>query len=240
VQAKPEPAPAPTPKPEPKPIPRPAPAPKPEPPKPEPEPAYAPEFRLSAGGGAFFAGDFGGGVDWDNGEAMAMPYYGGGVHIFFDVTYAEIFAGYYMGGGKWQSNSTDKGLPDVSRACLNIGVFAKYPFGEGSVRFFPLLGVDYEAAVSGKIKPDGGTERKFDGTGEFPAKAGDLSALWFKFGGGIDFDITESAYLRAELLYGLRTGNTFEKNSADYEQGVGGKPRLGNGLTVKAGAGVNF
>jgi len=207
-----------------------------------PASAPKPKTGMSFGAGVFFAGDFGGGVVWGNDEVMAMPYSGGGAYLFFDAVYTEAFAGVSVGGGKWESNNVaDKNrLPDMSRVCLNFGVFAKYPFDVGGVKLFPLLGIDYEASVSGKVTAANGTEYPFDGTGGFPVKAGELSALWVKFGGGVDVGLSDVVYLRAELLYGLRTANTFEQNSTTYRNDADGKPRQGNGLTVKAGAGVNF
>jgi hypothetical protein len=68
--------------------------------------AAAPESAMqrfikntSVGGGAFFAGGFGGGLEWGNGEHVSMPYYGGGAYQFLDFVYAELFAGYSTGGG---------------------------------------------------------------------------------------------------------------------------------------------
>jgi len=212
--------------------------------KPEPKPKT--EIRLSAGGGAFFAGDFGGGVQWPSGKQVAMPYLGGGAYIFFDAKLAEVFAGYSMGGGKWESKAApDKNnLPDMERAYVNIGVFAKYPFDAGGVRLFPLLGIDYEASVSGKLKYTGGDEYPLDGTGVYP-EAGTLSALWFKFGGGVDVGLGDKTYLRAELLYGFRTASAFEKDcvvlyDTEFASTEDAQARQGSGLTLKVGVGVKF
>jgi len=196
------------------------------------------KIRLSIGAGGFFASDFGGGLVWPSGDRVAMPYYGGGAYLFLDAIYAEIFAGLSGGGGKWASaHATDKNeLADMPRSYLNFGVFAKYPVTVWNVKMFPLLGVDYESSLSGRIEfADGyGWSRSVD--------ANSLSALWVKFGGGVDCDLGKSVYLRSELLYGLRTPNRFEKDYIDEEknQGVDAKTGLGHGLTFKAGVGVKF
>lgn len=194
-------------------------------------------IKMSAGGGALFAAGVGGGITWRDGEAVAMPYSGGGAYLFFEAGYAEIFAGYSMGGGKWKSAAaSDKGaLPDVRRSYMNIGVLTKYPVAAGSVKLFPLLGIDYEAVVSGEFKYANGDGY---GVGDRPA-ASNLSAFWVKLGGGVDFNISESVYLRAQLLYGLRMPNNLEKEGADFNN-YNGKAITGQGFTVRTGVGVDF
>jgi hypothetical protein len=73
-------------------------------PKPKRKTLEGPPMKLSAGGGAFLASDASGGIQWPyNDLLVAMPYTGFGVFIFFDVIYAEAFAGYSGGGGKWKA-----------------------------------------------------------------------------------------------------------------------------------------
>ena len=104
------------------------------------------------------------------------------------------------------------------------------------------MGIDYEVSVSGKLKYSNGAEYAFDGasdgSGGTRPKSGDLSALWFKFGGGLDLDLNQSLYLRFGLLYGIRTANTLEKDGANTSLNAG--TRLGHGLTFRAGAGFRL
>jgi hypothetical protein len=202
--------------------------------KPAPKPIEWPPMKLSAGGGAFFANDFGGGLNWSDGVQVTMPYIGGGAYLFFDATYAVASATFSGGGGKWESGNvaaTDTTiLPEMSRMLFNIGVLAKYPFTVGSIKLFPLLGIDYETALSAELNTNGY---------KYPFDASDLNALWFKFGGGIDAALGEKMYIRAELLYGLRGTNKFE----DREKGKdkhGAEIESAGGVTVRVGVGINL
>ena len=189
----------------------------------------------SIGVGGFLTSDLGGGLEYGNGEQVRMPYYGGGGYLFIDIAYAEVFAGYSTGGGKWKSADAGKpdSLPDMRRSYINIGVFAKYPFEIGNVKLFPLLGIDYEASVSGERVYGWGTVAMEEAT----------SALWFKAGGGADLGLGDRMYLRAELLYGVRTANEFEnvwKDKGAKRTGLMVNAKLGHGGSVKVGAGFRF
>jgi hypothetical protein len=190
------------------------------------------KMSFSVGGGAFFAADLGGGLEWSNGEKLAMPCYGAGVYLFFDATYAEAIAGFSTGGGKWESPASQmpENLPDMPRSYVNIGVFAKYPFGAENAKFFPLIGIDYDASISGKLVYSNGDESPLD----YPT-----SAAWLKVGAGADFTLGNSAYVRVELLYGWRTANEYE-NSMENIIADDVKTRQGNGPDLKAGFGVKF
>jgi hypothetical protein len=208
-------------------------------PEPKSEPEESPSTKLSVGGGAFFANDFGGGLNWSGGVQVTIPYSGGGAYLFFDATYVEAFVSFSGGGGKWESNNVSISdttiLPDMSRSYMNIGVFAKYPVAVGSIKMFPILGIDYEMALSVKLNANG-YEYPFDGIDKHPF-ASDINALWFKFGGGVDAALSKKLYLRAEMLYGLRGTNTFED---DKSIDNGAKIKSAGGLTVRVGMGINL
>jgi hypothetical protein len=207
-----------------------------------------PPIKHSAGGGALFAGGFGGGLKFGNGEQTAMPYSCGGIYFFFDATYVEAFAGFATGGGKWESAdaSTDNTLPDMSRTYINIGAFIKYPLTIRNITLFPLLGVDSERSISGKLKYANGNEYPFDGApdpndGNNPRHGADaLSAFWFKIGGGLDAGLNQNLYFRAEMLHGIRPANGFEEDEAAAESTKNAETRPASGLTLKAGVGIRF
>jgi len=231
---KPVPAPAPAPKPAPKPVPAPSPAPKPAP-APKSEPEESAGIRFSAGAGGFYASDFGGGVKNGGSAAFSMPYNGVGVYLFFDAAYLEVFGGYSGGSGPWVSGPGVDPAVDMRRTYLSGGIFAKYPIDVGLARLFPIVGIDYEASMSFDISGPGGRAYDF-GAGD--AHAGVVSALWFKFGGGVDFDVTERVYIRAELLYGVRTANKLENDIAGRDSDR--EANLGHGVTFRVGGGVRF
>jgi hypothetical protein len=196
-------------------------------------------FGVSAGVGGLIGGDFGGGLESSGGTMkIEMPYFGGGGFAFLDATYAELSLGISGGGGKIKMTMEGGGQSytsetDWSITNFNIGLLGKYPIAI-SDRFtlFPLLGIDILAALSAKDE-DGND--LLDSMGDY--KTGDLTALWFKFGGGADFSITEKFYARLGLLYGLRLPNKVEKDMADD---LDGKTLLGHGLSVKLAVGYRF
>jgi hypothetical protein len=128
----------------------------------------------------------------------------------------------------------------MSRSLLNFSLYAKYPnIGLGkNMNLYPILSLDYELAISGKLEYADGRKYVFDDRNEDGKNAGALGALWVKIGGGIDYYVTTIAYIRAELLYGMRMTNDYEQWCVD-ELGAE-KTRLGHGLTIKAGAGFKL
>jgi hypothetical protein len=64
----------------------------------------------------------------------------------------------------------------------------KYPIAVGNrSAVFPLLGVDFKIVLSQEPSIDGGNP------------IGTLSNVWFKWGWGVDFGLTERIYLRHEI-----------------------------------------
>jgi uncharacterized repeat protein (TIGR02543 family) len=207
-------------------------------------PPPKPKNRVSIVAGVLFSSDFGGGFTLNTGE-LSMPSYAGGVELSFDVAYAAISFSYHQGGGRWTSsnNISPHELPYMDKKAVTIGVSAKYPnlikaglsiAGiDRSISLYPTLELGYELPVSGKLNYASQPEYVFDGHSESGYTANALRAVWIKFGGGLDLDISENTYLRAEAQYGARTSNYFETDNSE-------KTRLGHGLTVKAGVGFRM
>jgi len=207
---------------------------------PREEPPAAPQkgkVRVSIGTGGFYAGGFGGGIKWESGTRLAMPYSGGGWHAFFDAEYVEIVFAYFTGGGKWVSAAVkdESKLPDMRRSGVSFGALAKIPFGGESVRGFPLLGIEYD--MSG-----GNLTYESYNVNNRPLTDGDLSALWFKLGGGLDIALGQNAYLRSEFLFGLRLANKYENDAVSTEKTYDNSAdaALGSGLSAKLGVGYKF
>jgi len=194
-----------------------------------------PEFGLSAGAGGYFTSDFGGGVDisasgYGSLGSVKTPYIGGGGFLFFDGTFAELSAGFFAAGGNWKTS--DQSIEsDFFGLGIDISLLGKFPFEiNDQFSVFPLLGATYRIVVSAKAD------------GEKVDDPMDLSAIWFKAGGGLDFSFTDNFFLRGELLYGIRLKNKFESDLIDLAAGSQAtvKALLGHGLEVKIGVGYRF
>jgi hypothetical protein len=205
-----------------------------------------PEFKLSAGAGGYFTNDFGGGYEASGGGytgSIKTPYSGGGGFAFFDATYAELSAGFFVGGGSPEGSGAWSGqVPeDASMSVMgfDIGLLGKYPIAiNENLSVFPLLGITYRKVLSAKNE-DGDQLKNSDGD-DAP---GDLSAVWFRFGGGIDFFFTDHVYARGGLLYGLRFANARENDLVDEMSVIPGldvKPVRGHGLEIKIAVGYLF
>ncbi|MDR3324720.1 MAG: hypothetical protein LBS82_01840 [Spirochaetaceae bacterium] len=186
---------------------------------------------FSAGVGAYLTGDFGGGYEYTSGSTTRttkMPYFGGGF-LFLDATYAELSFGFFGGGGTTTSERTgrDATTTDFSVTGLDIGLLGKYPIALGSLTVFPIFGINYRVIVGAKT------------AGYEVDKPGDFSAFWFKFGGGLDYAITNNVYLRGDLLYGIRLANKVENDAIDG-RGDDAKTRLGHGIDVKVAVGYKL
>jgi opacity protein-like surface antigen len=217
-------------------------------------------FGISAGVGGLFVSDFGGGVDasasaggYSASMKMETPNFGGGGYVFVDATYAELTVAVAGGGGTFKVTSKSPGESersqdsDMSMMNLNIGLLGKYPFAiNNKLSVFPLLGIDYAICLSAKDE-DGDEYEGMDGDGG----PGDFSALWFKFGGGLDFALTDKLYLRFEALYGIRLANKAETDMKDLAEksfkpfkdaggSVDAETLLGHGLTAKLAVGYKF
>jgi len=180
--------------------------------------------------------------------------------------YKEEYESFYDGYYKSQEHVlyTIKSV-DISFINLNIGVLGKYPIPlSDAITLFPAAGIDYALVFWGQDKEDGGKTRKWDGKkgtiyegdGRIQEmdnpKAGDFSALWFKFGAGLDIDMNDRLFVRSEALYGIRLTNKVEidevkeaKDEAnrDYDGNYNIydiKPVLGHGLTIKVGLGFRL
>jgi opacity protein-like surface antigen len=184
---------------------------------------------MSAGGGVFYAGGFGGGINIGIANVnVTMPYNAFGVYGFFDATYVEVSASLGFGSGDSKSNSPYFSSSSYSFTGLSFGLLGKYPINiNDKITLFPAAGIEYQAVLS--LKVDG---EKLD-------DAGDLSHLWFKFGGGLDYNLTDSLYLRGTLLYGIRTASKYEKEIVDLYSGFA-STNLGHGPTLKVAVGYKF
>jgi hypothetical protein len=164
----------------------------------------------------------------------AAPWNGGGLNLFFDAQYAELSLGLYFGGGTREASAKVGGVfvagpkDNIGVIGFNAGVLGKFPIAVGEkMRVFPLAGIDYAMALAGTIPED------------VQGGVGDLSALWIKFGAGLDLDLSANWFFRPEFLYGFRLENKYEKDIVAMPntkfEAISGK-----GVTVKIGLGMKI
>ena len=199
---------------------------------------------FSVGIGGQFLSGFGGG--YDHSYDLPSPYVGkgrdkekwpyntGGVYGFFDARFAELNFGFFTGtqhfniegenvGGTWKYTIKDK------MTGLNFALLGKYPFTLGKkITIFPLLGIEYMYILS--------IEDNYVYTGP-QSLYKSFNQFWFKTGGGVDFSLTDRWFLRMETFYGIRLDTKAEKKRTASN---GETPKLGHGLTVRAGVGFRL
>jgi opacity protein-like surface antigen len=186
----------------------------------------APKFSLSAGAGGLFS--INGIYRIKTGaDSQTITAVGGGAYVFFDAVFAETTVEFF--GGLLNGNIPD----DWSSTGLNLSFLGKYPFVLGRLTLFPLAGIDYRIALS--IMDEMGRPWPVSDTREY-------NALWFQFGGGADYAITESLYLRGEFLYGFRLRNKEEKDDIRTAGtwGLRARYKIGRGPTLKIAVGYKF
>ena len=177
----------------------------------------------------------GGGALWDwsfnNGLKVGNMYTGFrnmsiGVYGFFDATYGEV--DFYAAYGFMNDVEENTGSATENFGIFQIGFtgLGKYPFKINSnIVLFPLLGIDYNIVLFGVV--DG----EVDST-----DASLFNQLGFLAGGGIDYFITDSLFLRGEALFHLRLPTRFMTSMAL----LGASATVGMGPQVKVGLGYKF
>jgi len=229
---------------------------------------------MSVGVGGFFSNDFGGGADInlninlygvanipflgeiksDIGNVtgkgtLQIPYHGGGAHLFFDLTYAEVSVGYFTGGGVWTlgvklkqdlSSNFNNVLGDYSTeinstfSTVDLGLLGKYPIAvSDKITLFPAVGIDYRLCFSGESKYDLSSlgyladlvnvdMGDLVGNGDWEDDAA-FSALFFKLGAGLDFKFSERLFIRSEFMYGVRLESKAEEELINrFKTGING------------------
>ena len=199
---------------------------------------------MSAGVTGFFNSDFGGGymsLKNDYGS-YSVPWMGAGFGAFFDASYAEVSLGFTFSNGKDVAKDKDgKKEKDFEQdpfsvTYLNLSLLGKYPIDLGSMVVFPAVGFDYAIGLSGK--EDGKDMFKDQDEDEKKYSATDMSQFWIKFGGGMDYGLSEAIFLRAKLLYGIGFASKIASDEVkDYKETDN---MLSHGLQVGVGVGFKF
>jgi hypothetical protein len=223
----------------------------------------AQKIGLSAGMGAHFTADFTTFNLTEDGKktGSAADYNahltGGGFYAFFDATYVEANFGMLFGNANSdkQDGMNDDQRKGMDVTALKVGLFGKYPIPlSGGIVFFPMLGIDGQIALGGKINgyDINDTDRFTDKNREDFKK--DFSQFWFKTGVGFDIPVAANLYLRPEFLYGIRVNTDNEKKAMESTKVPAGTPTnplatkdvkyidsiVGHGLDIRLAMGYKF
>jgi hypothetical protein len=152
---------------------------------------------LSAGGGTYFAQTYGYAKEEGKDAYNYIANGNFGAYGFFDAAYAEL--GLSLGGYNYN------GINGVTFNGANVGfsLYGKIPFAIGSVKLFPMLGMDTQLGLSylddqlNELSTKRNTLKKGDAIDLY-------NSVWIKFGAGVDADLTKSLYLRTTFLYGIK------------------------------------
>jgi len=196
--------------------------------------------QMSVGGGIVYSGDWTSKLSYSpmSGYSMELkyPWNAFGFYGFFDAKYVEASAGLHFGSVKAEYSISYPGYSfsdtygEMEMTVLSLGLLGKYPFAIGDkIALFPAVGLEYYLGLSAKDKD----------SGESMDDPGDFSHLWFRFGGGIDFDLTEKLYLRGTVLFGIRTKMAYEDDIKDLSGGLGDLA-TGFGPAIKLAIGYKF
>jgi hypothetical protein len=199
---------------------------------------FAQDIKLSAGAGGLFTSElFGGGVGSDKQKVeLTAPLIGGGGVAFFDATYAALQVGFFV--GKATPTQIVDGKSTAGDAAtvmgLDLALLGKYPIMiNNELTVFPLLGAKYRVVVSIKDKDENKSNNP-----------GDASTLFVQAGGGADYALSDTMYLRGQVLYDLNLGISKSQDdtvkSAKTQGASDAAARLGHGIDVNVMVGFRF
>jgi hypothetical protein len=185
---------------------------------------------LSAGGGVYFAQTY----SYAKREGYDAYHDIGnsnfGATLFFDAAYAEL--GLNLGGYNYSH------VAGASFNGFNLGfsVYGKFPFTVGSVKLFPLLGMDSQLGLSYLDRQLNTLPTSTNTLGKGDA-ADYYNSTWVKFGAGVDANLSGSLYLRTSFLYGFKFYSTRE---SDLKDDLDIKDLVYSGPTFRIAVGYKF
>jgi hypothetical protein len=140
--------------------------------------------------------------------APSMTY---GGFVFIDFTYAELDIGF----GRYSLSPTGAlrglftGVPDkdINGASIDLGLMVKWPFGiTKEFSIYPMLGGSVQIPLS--------SDEEIPSYSKFDIYA----AVWGRAGVGADISLTDRIYLRAQILYGVRSKTIMEEEADDLRE----------------------
>ena len=164
---------------------------------------------------------------------------GGGIYAFFDATYVEANVGLLFGNANQdkQDGFSDDAKKGMDVTALKLSLFGKYPIDLGGFTLFPMLGIDGQISLGGKIQGEDIPDEYKDDFNKM------FSYFWIKAGVGFDIPLSDKLYLRPEFLYGIRFNTDDEKDMIDYMNSGPTKAIdaiVGHGLDVRLALGFKF
>ena len=233
----------------------------------------AADFSFSAGAGGSVGGLFTRYTLTANGQiegepvsvnaAQEMNQFNFGGFLFADAVWAEFSAGVQGGSNNYKETmvAASPSIDDItstsagqgSETMLTLTLLGKYPFAlNEKLTMFPLLGLDYQIALTQTRQPDG--RRQYNRTdpvrGETDVNGKIYSlpvwnSLFVVIGAGMDCELSSFMFLRTELLYGFRLQTFYEVDSLEKaKKGVNAHdPKLGgltSGPSIRIATGWRF
>jgi hypothetical protein len=171
---------------------------------------------LSAGAGVYFAQTYSYAKQEGYDAVHSIGNNNFGAVLFFDATYAELgvnLGGYNYGFSAVGSNGVSH-HESFNGFNLGFSLYGKYPFAIGSVKLFPLLGLDSQLGLSYLDDQLNELRTRRNNLGKGTA-ADYYNSAWIKFGAGVDADFSKSLYLRTTFLYGFKFYSTKESDLKD-------------------------
>jgi len=192
------------------------------------------ESLFSVGGGLMFDGGRIGSVS-EGGGTGRLNAYGFGAYAFADATFAELSLGLMAGRSSYgESAGAFSSSITGSFFAIDISALGKLPImlESGNITAFPLAGIGYTAMLS--VGGDLGALLDLDPD----ASASHFNTFRLQFGGGADFDVSDSMFVRASLLGAWRFAPRFARDAAALSSGA--SAHGGFGVTAKVGIGFRL
>jgi opacity protein-like surface antigen len=210
---------------------------------------FAVDISLSAGGGTLLGYTFTR-YDLEGGSTASsqhMDRFDYGVFLFFDATYAE-FSVMYKGGSSTYNEkmvsgdvSLSSGRGRGSESNFVISLHGKYPLTVNEkMTWFPMLGIEYQITLTQRRQPYGDfvydrskghlVEDRDKNDNPYPLSA--WNSFWINVGAGLDYNLSDSLFLRGEFLFGFRLQTDYERGALEVVKKQFGisNPKL-SGLT---------
>jgi len=197
-----------------------------------PKTIFAFDLSFSTGGGGLLGYTFtrytleGGSVK--SKQSMDRFNYAG--FVFFDATYAEFSVMTQGGNNSYNENMiySTVSLADSkgtgTEASLGFSLLGKYPFTVNKkITWFPMLGIEYQIALIQRRRPSGDfvynrskgllPEDRDKNDNPYPLSV--WNSFWIDVGAGLDYNLSNSLFLRGEALFGFRLPTRYEMGALE-------------------------